>query len=145
MNILLDTSVLVAAMVETHSAHETAFQCLRRMKNGEENGFAAAHSLAESFSVLTRLPVEPRISPAIALELIQNNVIDICTIVPLTAEDYKAVISHLSKRGLSGGVTYDALIVHAGIKAGVDRIITLNQKDFRRVYPEFSDKIGAPK
>ena len=69
MKILLDTSVLVAAMVETHPAYEAAFPYLLRMKKGEENGFVAAHSLAESFSVLTRLPVRPRISPALAHKL----------------------------------------------------------------------------
>ena len=46
---------------------------------------------------------------------------------------------------LAGGVIYDALIVYAGIKAKVDQIITLNNRDFSRIYPEFADKIVIPK
>lgn len=101
MSILLDTSVLVAAMVETHPAYESAFPYLPQMRNGKEKGYAAAHSLAEIFAVLTRLPVKPRISPALAHKMIQKNVIENCAIIPLNVEDYRAVIKHLSKQGLS--------------------------------------------
>ena len=43
-----------------------------------------------------------------------------------------------------GGATYDALIIHAALKANADQILTLNTRDFRRVYPELADKIVAP-
>lgn len=37
--------------------------------------------------------------------------------------------------GFSGGVIYDALIVHAAEKSNVDRILTFNEKHFQRVCP----------
>ena len=58
--------------------------------------------------------------------------------------DYAAIIQHLSEQGIVGGVTYDALIVYAASKAKVDLLLTLNEKDFRRIYPEYAEKIVAP-
>ena len=93
---------------------------------------------------VTTLPIHPRISPRVALQLIQQNVLSVCETVALSDEDYKAVITHLSEASISGGVTYDALILYAALKAEVDQVLTLNEKDFRRIYPELTDKISSP-
>ena len=57
MRILFDTSTLVAAVVEGHPAHVAAFPWLQRVKDKAETGIVAAHSLAELYAILTRLPV----------------------------------------------------------------------------------------
>jgi predicted nucleic acid-binding protein len=44
MRVLFDTSVLVAAMVELHPAHEKALSWLQRAKDGTHQGFVAAHT-----------------------------------------------------------------------------------------------------
>ena len=144
MNILLDTSVLVAAMVETHPAHPLAFSWLQQLISGAHIGFVAAHSIAELYAVLTTLPVHPRVSPAAAQQLIQRNILDVCQVVSLSDTDYAAIIRHLSEQGIVGGVTYDALIVYAALKVKIDRLITLNAKDFRRIYPDYAEKIVVP-
>jgi len=144
MNVLLDTSVFVAAMVEAHPAHPRAFPWLQQLINGTHTGFVAAHSLAELYAILTTLPVHPRISPSAAQQLMQHNVLDICQVVSLSDADYAAIIQHLSEQGIVGGVTYDALIVYAALKAHVDLLLTLNEKDFRRIYPDAAEKIVAP-
>jgi len=144
MRVLFDTSLLVAAMVEGHPVHQDALSWLQGVKNGTHQGFVAAHSLAELYSVLTILPVQPRIPPAMARRLIHENVIASCKVVPLSDEDYAAVIDHLSEMSIVGGVTYDALILYAAIKSSVDRVVTLNEKDFRKVYPHFADRISQP-
>jgi predicted nucleic acid-binding protein len=144
MRILLDTSLLVAAMVEVHPAHSSALPWLQGVKDGAHEGFVAAHSIAELYSILTTLPIRPRIAPVVAWSLINHNVIDLCDVVSLSEEDYTAVMDHLSELGLIGGVTYDALILYAGIKTGVDRVITLNEKDFRKVYPHFAERLSGP-
>lgn len=144
MKILLDTSLLVAAIVEAHPAHESALPWLQRIRNKEDTGVIAAHSVAELYAILTTLPIQPKISPKTAKQLIQQDVLSVCHIVALAEEDYKAVITHLSEANISGGVTYDALILYAALKADVDRVITLNEKDFRRIYPELQDKISSP-
>ena len=144
MRILLDTSVLVAAVVESHPAHSQALPWLQRVRNNGDAGLVAAHSLAELYAILTTLPVQPRIPPSIARQLIQHNVLDICEVVFLSDQDYAAVIDHLADLGIIGGATYDALILHAAAKANVDQVVTLNEKDFRRVYPALTDKIVSP-
>lgn len=144
MRILLDTSVLVAAMVEAHPRHISALPWLQRAKAKADTGLVAAHSVAELYAILTMLPVQPRITPALAQELIRRNVLDILEVVALSAEDYARVIARLSECGIVGGATYDALILQAGVKAGVDQILTLNEGDFRRVAPDLADRIVGP-
>ncbi len=144
MRILLDTSVLVAAMVEAHPAHGQGFAWLKRVIDGPDQGLVAAHSLAELYAVLTTLPVHPPISPLDAEQLIKRNITERLEIVFLSDRDYIQVIEHLAALGIVGGATYDALILRAADNAQVDLVVTLNEKDFRRVYPHLADKIVAP-
>jgi predicted nucleic acid-binding protein len=144
MKILLDTSVLVAAMVEAHPAHERALPWLQGIKVGTDVGFVAAHSIAELYAILSILPVQPRISLVTANQLIQQNVLDICKIVSLSVQDYTRIIKHLSESNIVGGVTYDAIILYTAFKTDIDRIVTLNKNDFFRIYPGIVDKIVLP-
>lgn len=144
MRILLDTSVLIAAMVESHPAHIRALPWLQRIKAGTDTGFVAAHSLAELYAILSILPVQPRISSATAHRLIKRDVLDICQVISLSVQDYVAIIDHLSKSNIVGGVIYDAVILYSAFKVEIDRILTLNKKDFFRIYPDIVDKIFLP-
>ena len=144
MRVLLDTSILVAAMVEAHPAHEQGLAWLKRVTRGTDKGLVAAHSLAELYAILTTLPVRPPIPPSDAWRLIQHNVVQNLEIVFLSDQDYVQVIEQLAALGIVGGATYDALILRAAAKAKVDLVVTLNEKDFRRVYPNLADKIVAP-
>mgnify|MGYP001214356175 CR=1 FL=1 len=119
MKVLLDTSVLIAAMVESHPEHARAFPWLQRIKGGEVTGVVSAHTLAEVYATITRLPVKPPISPSTVFHLIQENLLNHFQIVALSEKDYIALIEKLSKIGIFGGVTYDALILHAAFKADV--------------------------
>ncbi|MBI3912577.1 MAG: PIN domain-containing protein [Chloroflexi bacterium] len=92
MKILLDTSVLVAGIVKTHSAHAPAVAWLQRAKERKFTGLVSVHSIAEIYHVITTLPVQPRISPVLAQELILHNVLDIFEAVSLSKEDYAQVI-----------------------------------------------------
>ncbi len=144
MRVLLDTSVLVAAIHEGHSEHDRALPWLQQVQEGPDTGVVASHTLAELYAVLTTLPLPPRVSPATARELIRENVLAHFEVVALDKEDYVAVLSHLSEAGLSGGTIYDALLLHAAKKAGADRVLTLNESHFKRVFPELADRIAAP-
>jgi predicted nucleic acid-binding protein len=141
VKILLDTSILVAAMVEAHPFHEQGLIWFKRVSSGTDKGVVAAHSLAELYSILTTLPVQPRISPEEARRLIQHNVIQKFDVITLGSQDYTQVIDLLAEIGIIGGATYDALILRAAAIAKVDLVVTLNEKDFRRVYPELAEKI----
>ncbi len=144
MRILLDTSVLVAAMVEPHPAHDRALIWLQRVHAGDAVGIVAAHTLAELYAVLTRLPVHPRITPQVAYQVITHNVVDRLTVIALNPDDCIQILLDLAGRGLTGGVTYDALAAYTARQTAADQIVTLNAKDFRRIYPELSGKIVEP-
>jgi predicted nucleic acid-binding protein len=143
MKILLDTSILVAAIVEAHPAHAQGLIWFKRATSAADKGYVSAHSLAETYSILTTLPVQPRISPGEARRLIQHNIIQKFEVVTLSSQDYADVIDILAEIGITGGATYDALILRAAANADVDMVVTLNEKDFRRVYPDLADKIVA--
>ena len=129
-------------MVEGHPSHSAALPWLQRVKT--DTGLAAAHTLAELYAILTRLPITPRIPPAIALRLIQSNVLDRCKVVALSGDDYVTLLQHVAGLAIAGGAVYDALLLHTAWTAGVDQVITLNAHDFRRVYPALADKIVSP-
>ena len=124
--------------------HQRAVAWLWRVTSQTDTGMVSAHTLAELYAVLTALPVQPRISPELAGQLIHDNVLSTCQVIPLIQDDYEAVIAHLSERGLISGVIYDALILHAATKVHIDVIVTLNVKDFARIDPSLADKITAP-
>jgi len=131
-------------MVEAHPAHERALTWLKRVTTGPDTGLVAAHSLAELYAVLTTLPVQPRISPTAARQLIRHNILDVLEVNALSGQDYAEVIEQLSALGIAGGATYDALILRAAANANVDQIVTLNEKDFRRASPNLADRIVSP-
>ncbi|MDL2123263.1 MAG: hypothetical protein LWX51_09290 [Deltaproteobacteria bacterium] len=79
---MLDTSVLIAGIVEAHPVHKRALPWLQHIKSGADRGTC--------------------------------------------------------------GATYDALILFVALKAEVDRVLTLNEKDFRRLYPSFAGNILSP-
>jgi len=141
---LLDTSILVAALVRSHPRHAEARAWLAQGLAGEVALVLAAHSLAELHAVLTTLPVRPRISPETASRLRDENLPEETEIVALGWDDYLAVLARVTHLGLSGGVVYDALIAHAAEKAEVDRLVTLNRRDFQRVWPGGGDRVTAP-
>jgi len=144
MRLMLDTSVLVASMVRSHPRHASAVRWHGRAKGGEHAFLVAAHTLAELYSVLTRLPLSPRIGPGLARRLVHENVEVPARIVTLRGSDYGAVLRSVSELGLTGGVIYDALIARAAERSGVDRLLTLNPEDFRRVWPSGGGIIRTP-
>ena len=144
MKVLLDTSVLVAAMIEAHPEHVRALPWLQRIKQSKDSGLVSAHSIAELYAILTTLPMKPRISPVIAYDLIRRNVIELCEVATLSTADYSELTKHLSQEGIIGGVTYDAVILYAAIKGQADRIVTLNENDFRRIFPKLALPIVSP-
>jgi predicted nucleic acid-binding protein len=140
-----DTSVLVAAFLQRHPNHATAVNWLSRARSGEFNWVVAAHSLAETYSTLSRLPKSDRQSPAIAAKLIDTNIAKGgASIVALTAEDYVTVVQRMAEANVSGGAMYDALIAFAAQKANVEKLLTYNVSHFKRVWPEAGERIQAP-
>ncbi len=133
MKILFDTSVLIAAFVETHPKHKEALVFLTRAKEKEFELFVLAHTILEVYSVLTSAPFKPPITPEIAERLIENNIREIAKIIYLTDKDYFNIIKKMSESNLKGGIVYDAIIMECALNNNVDEITTLNSKDFLRL------------
>ncbi len=144
MKILLDTSVVVAALLPGHQSHQTAVPWLSRAKSGAFEFIFSAHSLAELYAVLTRIPISPSISPQVAGKLIQENIVPAAALVAIHADDYLALLKGLIEKGLTGGAVYDAVIAAAARRAEVDMLVTLNVGHFQRVWPEGSARIVSP-
>src|ERR1043165_9179495 len=103
MKIFCDTNVIVAASSAQHPHHASARSVIERVKKGKDEGFAAAHSLAESYAVLTRLPGNMVVPPSIAWELIKDNVLGSFTVIALTPTEYEAALQHAAGSGIEGG------------------------------------------
>lgn len=140
---LFDTSVLVAAALPEHPNYTQALLWLQRVHNNEVGGFISTHTIAELYSVLTRLPRNPRISPITAQQLIARNLTPFTKVV-LTFEDYQAVLSRMVSLNLPGGGIYDALIAQAAIKAQVALLLTLNPNDFSRLGEDIAQLVQVP-
>jgi predicted nucleic acid-binding protein len=141
---MFDTSVLVAALLEEHSLHPMAEPWLARALAGEDDFLVCTHCLAELYSALSRLPGRANVSCADAWLIVRDNVERRAELVPLSTDDYSAVVQQMAERGLRGGVIYDALITRAAQKSNADRLLTFNPKDFLRVWPEGEGIIMVP-
>lgn len=145
MRLFFDTSVLVAASERSHPHHERALPLLQRVAKGDDIGVMSAHSLAEVYAALTRLPVQPRIQPAEAQRIVTENILPHFEIVTLAREDYVAVIQDMGARGIPGARIYDALLLRCAANSAVERILTFNLKDFSELAADAQrEKLSAP-
>ena len=144
MKTLFDTSVIIAALVESHPVHERAFPWIKQARENQFELVVASHTLAELYAVLSTLPLKPRISSSVAWRLIKENVESTAKVISLTPAEYVSTIKRLSDIGLIGGTIYDALIAGVAQKAKVDRLLTLNIDHFKRVWPEGENIIITP-
>jgi predicted nucleic acid-binding protein len=144
MKVHFDTNMLVAALVETHPHHSRALPWLIKAKQKDITGLMGAHSLAEIYSTLTRLPIYPKISPTLAEKLILEDILPHFQIIALDQNDYRSVLHILAINNIEGGATYDALIAHAAFKAQAEKLLTFNAKHFKRVYPAIAHIIEEP-
>jgi predicted nucleic acid-binding protein len=131
--IVLDTSVLVAALIGSHKFHGPSVELFRSVKNGRLKGGLGIHSLAELYSALTNYPSEPRLPPSVAEKMIAENISTGLQMIELTPADYRAAMRRASERNLRGGAVYDSLILQAAIKKRAEALYTWNRTDFDRL------------
>lgn len=136
MKVFLDTSVLVAAVVQKHENNAQAFAVLDRVQNGKDEGFVSAHSLAEVYAVLTKSPPPFRHSSEQALLSLEENIIKYFRVVSLTGAEYVALVREAALAGIQGGTVYDAILLKCAAKASVERIYTLNTRHFEAIWPK---------
>lgn len=100
--VALDTSVAVPLLVQTHTAHDDVV----RWWDGRPVALVG-HAVAETFSVLTRLPGDLRLSPEGAAALMDRRFGAPFLLGESTTRRLPAVLGEL---GVAGGAVYDALV-----------------------------------
>lgn len=126
---LCDTNGLIASVCDWHEHHDRTHAEFQRRGRAQEELVLAAHSLAEIYAVLTRLPPPRRLRGEDALTLIEGNWSDTPT-VHLTARETWEALRTAERRNVRGGQMYDALIATAALKAGASAILTWNHRNF---------------
>jgi toxin FitB len=108
----LDTSVAVPLLVQTHTAHAAvvAWWAGRRVA-------LCGHAVAETYSVLTRLPGDLRLAPADAAKLMQQR---FAPPLLLGVETARHLPDVLSRWEIAGGAVYDALVALAAVEHQAD-------------------------
>lgn len=132
MKVLFDTSVLIAGSLVQHPNHAPCFAQLQAAKSKQIQGCLSTHSLAETYSVLTRMPIQPKILPSTA-ESVVLDLMQYLETIALAATDYQTAIAQMVALNIAGGGIFDALIAQAALKAKVDRLLTLNPNHFARL------------
>ncbi len=144
MKVLCDTSVLVPAIISGHPNHSLAFPCLAMAKQKDVQGYLSTHSSAELYSVMIRLPNPLKVSPEEARAVIFD-LLESLTPVSVSADGYKTLIENAASHQLVSGIIFDAIIAQAALVAGVERLATLNPKDFNRLGSKISRLVYVPK
>lgn len=110
--VAMDTSVSVPLLVQTHQAHAEVVHWW----NARELSLSG-HAEVETYSVLTRLPGDLRLSPADAARLVRTRFSPAFLLGTRTARRLPVLLSGL---GIAGGAVYDALVGLAAVEHGVD-------------------------
>jgi predicted nucleic acid-binding protein len=137
----IDTSVLIAAHDASRPGHESS---LRLVSEANPVAFAcAAHSLAEFYSVLSRLPGGWKQRPELAGALVEE-LAPRFTMVALTAQEYLSAIETAAHLRIAGVTIYDALPLKCARKVNAERIYTWNLRHFQLIAPDLAERIVTP-
>jgi predicted nucleic acid-binding protein len=129
--VFLDTSVLLAGLVEFGPQSASAQQVLHAVAEGSlAKAGTAWHCCLEFFSVATRLPPEYRLAPDAAAQLLREEVFARIEVHDLPAGDRVTLLKSAVQEGIAGGRIYDAHIAEVARAAGVEVIVTENRRHF---------------
>jgi hypothetical protein len=95
----------------------------------------SVHSIAEVYTSLARLPVQPRIHPLEAVRIVPTTFWRILRSCLSAVEDYMEALNAVGNGGWSGAKIYDALLLRCAASCTVERIYTFNLRDFKQLAP----------
>jgi predicted nucleic acid-binding protein len=141
MKAFFDTSALVPVFYGDHVHHKASLD--RFIQFDKTTGCCGAHSLAEVYSTLTRLPGKHRISSEQAMLFI-GSICERLTIVALTGDEYAHALQASSALGIVGGGIYDAMLAHCALKARAKTIYTWNSRHYAMYGQKVVSILGVP-
>ncbi|MGA7292412.1 MAG: PIN domain-containing protein [Terriglobales bacterium] len=136
-----DTSVLVPLFYRDHVHHGPSQELF--IQFNRSTGCCAAHSLAEIYATLTRMPGKRRISGEQAMLFI-GNVRDRLSIVALDGEEYAEALQASAARGIVGGAIYDAVLAHCALKSKAQTIYTWYTRHYALCGREIAGRLRTP-
>jgi predicted nucleic acid-binding protein len=137
----LDTSVLVPVFYGDHVHHKASLDLFIQIDRS--TGCCGAHSLAEVYSTLTRMPGKHRISGEQAMLFI-GSIRERLSIIALTADEYADALMASSALGIVGGGIYDAILAHCATKAHAETIYSWNGKHYAQCGQEVTRRLRTP-
>lgn len=132
----LDANILIAGLLSWHEHHPAASAQLIALLENQTETVIPLHALVEAYSVMTRLPPPHRLSAKAALEVLEGSFRHRTTLVGLDGDEGWDLIKELSRRAISGGTSYDGLILACARKGGAQRFLTFNRTHFERLGTE---------
>ena len=131
MSVFLDTSVLLAGLIELGPQSTPAHLLMHAVAEKKLDGAATAwHCCLEFYSVSTRLPAEYRLSAADALKLVEEEIAGRLAVHDLPAADRLPLLRAAAHDGVTGGRIYDAHIAEIARAARADVVVTDNRRHF---------------
>jgi predicted nucleic acid-binding protein len=135
----VDSSILVAALVESEPDHDA---CTRLLDRGGLSVYA--HGLSEVFSSLTGGRSGYRLPAREVAELIESELLPYVEPATLSVREMLSAMRDSQSRGVRGGAIYDYLHLVAARKVRAPVLYTLNISDFRSFHRPGDPEIVHP-
>ena len=136
-----DTSVLVPVFYGDHVHHKASLDLF--IKFDKSTGCCGAHSLAEVYSTLTRMPGKHRISAEQAM-LFVGGIRQRLSVIALDADEYADALEAAAALGIVGGGIYDAMLARCALKAKARVIYSWNVRHYALCGPDVVQRLRTP-
>ena len=130
MTAFLDTSVLLAGLVDFGDQSRPAHLILHAVEQKKLAASTAWHCCLEFYAVATRLPAEYRLTAPDACLLLREEVLARMSVADLPADDRLTFLRTLEQDATIGGRVYDSHIADVARSAGAEVIVTDNRRHF---------------
>ncbi len=130
--IYLDTGVLVRGLLQAHPLHADCFRLI------DGNAVSSCHALAEVFNTLTGDFKIPNDAASKMVGSLPNQM----RFEGISEGDYLTVIREARRRGIQGGIVYDAIHAEIARRLKVENVISYNLTNLRHVAPDL--EIATP-
>lgn len=132
---IVDTSVAVPTLLRAHESHGDCVRFVRANRPA-----LAGHASVETYSVITRLPIEQRIGPVDAARAMATN---FPRVAWPSLEQSQHFLSRCAANGIVGGAVYDALVASAALSTGAI-LVSLDRRALP-TYRAMGVEVAAPK
>ena len=122
--IYLDTTIIVCALHGEDPHHDYCLPLISR-----RDAVTSAHALAETFSTMTGRREFQNEDVAEVLAAIA----EVIRVEPIHVSDYLTALAETRRRGVRGGLIYDAIHAQVARRLKVDRLLTYNLSNFQQV------------